>query len=90
MPAVVKCVAFKSKANVTADYMYVYENISPRNRAAQTSPVTPSASIKYQTMNYTEGCDHCLTVLEVAAKYRGFMAPPCAEKASAWITTSDY
>ena len=35
MPAVVKCVAFKSKANVTADY--VYENISPRNRAAQTS-----------------------------------------------------
>jgi hypothetical protein len=33
---------------------------------------------EYQTMNYTAGCDECLTVDAVAAKYNGFVAPPCS------------
>jgi hypothetical protein len=31
----------------------------------------------YQTMNYTAGFDQCDTVDQVAAKHRGFVAPPC-------------
>ena len=31
----------------------------------------------YQTMNYTAGFDECLSVDQVAAQHRGFVAPPC-------------
>lgn len=31
----------------------------------------------YQTLNYTAGCDDCMTDDEVAATHHGFLAPSC-------------